>query len=99
RPSRSTPIPYTTLFRSVPPRILEQPHQVEGVADALGAEAEVLVELADPLGVEVDVEQLPVPQRLRDAVREVQAGHRLVGELGVEDRKSTRLNSSHVKIS
>ena len=49
-----------------------------------GAEAEVLVVLADPLRVEVDVEELPVPQRLGDAVGEREARHRLVRELGVE---------------
>ena len=67
-----------------PARVLEQLHEVEGVADALGPEPEVLVELADALRVEVDVEQLPVPQRLGHGVGEVQAGHRLVGELGVQ---------------
>ena len=65
-------------------RVLEHLHRVERVADAFGPEAEVLVVLADALAVEVDVEQLVVPQRLRDRVRERQAAHRLVRELGVE---------------
>jgi len=39
-----------------PLRVLEQLHGVERVADALGAEAEVLVELADALPVQIDVE-------------------------------------------
>ena len=47
----------------VPPGVLEQLHQVERVTDALAPEAEVLVVLADALGVEVDVEELVVPQR------------------------------------
>src|SRR6476660_823197 len=55
---------------AVPLCVLEQLHHVERVADALGAEPEVLVVLADPLRVEVDVEELPVPQRLRGRVRE-----------------------------
>jgi hypothetical protein len=45
---------------------------------------EVLVELDAPLSIEVDVEQLAVPQRLADAVHEVEAGHLLVAHLGVE---------------
>ena len=53
---------------AVPPCVLEELHDVEGVADALGAEPEVLVELADPLRVEVDVEELAVPEGLGDAV-------------------------------
>jgi hypothetical protein len=36
------------------------------------------------LAVEVDVEQLAVPQRLGDAVDEVEPGHLLVPDLGVE---------------
>ena len=36
------------------------------------------------LAVEVDVEELAVPQRLGDSVREVQARHLLVPDLGVE---------------
>ena len=38
------------VAHAVPAGVLEQPHEVEGVADALGAEAEVLVELADAAG-------------------------------------------------
>ena len=56
----------------------------ERAAQVAGAEAQVLVEARAVLAVEVDVEQLAVPQRLRDAVREVQPGHLLVPDLGVE---------------
>ena len=48
------------------------------------AEDEVLVELRAVLAVEVDVEQLPVPQRLGDGVDEVEVRHLLVADLGVE---------------
>ena len=48
------------------------------------SEAEVLVVAADALRVEVDVEELPVPQRLGHRLVEGEPGHRLVGELGVE---------------
>ena len=69
---------------ALPAGVLEELDDIEGVTDALGAEAEVLVELPDPLGVEVDVKELVVPERLRDGVREGQTAHRLVGELGVQ---------------
>ena len=48
------------------------------------AEDQVLVVLGAVLAVEVDVEQLALPQRLRDAVHEVQPGHLLVADLRVE---------------
>ena len=47
-------------------------------------EAQVLVEAGPVLPVEVDVEQLSVPHRLGDALREVQPGHLLVPDLGIE---------------
>ena len=72
------------VAHAVPPCVLQQLHHVEGVADALGAEAEVLVELPDPLRVEVDVEELVVPEGLRHGLGEGQAAHGLMGELGVE---------------
>ena len=50
-----------------PTRVLEQLDQVEGVPDPFAAEAEVLVVTADALGVEVDVEELAVPERLATA--------------------------------
>jgi len=46
-------------------------------------EHQVLVELRAALAVEVDVEQLLLPQRLADGVHEVQAGHLLVADLRV----------------
>jgi hypothetical protein len=48
------------------------------------AEDEVLVEARPDLAVEVDVEELAVPQRLGDAVGEIQPGHLLVPDLGVD---------------
>ena len=68
----------------VVPGELEQAHEMEGLLEVLGAEAEVLVIAADPLAVEVDVEQLARPQRLPDAMHERQPGHRLVRHLGVD---------------
>ncbi len=72
------------MAHPLPARLFEELDDVERVADAFGAEAEVLVEFPDPLGVQVDVEQLVLPQGLGDRVRERQAAHRLVRELRVE---------------
>ena len=47
-------------------------------------EDEVLVELHAVLAVQVDVEELAVPEGLGHPVDEVQAGHLLVTDLGVE---------------
>ena len=40
------------------------------------------------LPVEVDVEELAVPQRLADPVRKVQARHLLVADLGVQTHQA-----------
>src|SRR5690606_41959619 len=97
RTARPTPFPYTTLFRSVPP--LFQKHlpmlperfpPVEGrvvdhVFDRLEREAQFPVEqdLLQHIQVVFGIEAIPRFARLRRR----------------QDRKSTRLNSSHVKIS
>src|SRR3712207_8427238 len=84
RPPRSTLFPYTTLFRSQ--RVL------------------------DPrVGAPGDRREQPALRRGRAATRILQQegasavgilGHpRLVASLAEEDRKSTRLNSSHANIS
>src|SRR3712207_6898862 len=87
RPPRSTLFPYTTLFRSP----LLRPLYLEGVARAHRRD-----------GVRGYQPRL---QRRRRAVRHedvrllaaAEAGP--VQVAGVEDRKSTRLNSSHANIS
>src|SRR2546426_8471107 len=86
RPPRSTLFPYTTLFRSRDlARLRPVLERVEGDADQGGdlGRRDVADQLLDPF----------------DALR--REHHRLaragLGEL--EDRKSTRLNSSHLVIS
>ena len=64
--------------------VLEQVDQAEGADQVAVSEDEVLVELRAVLAVEVDVEELALPQRLRDAVHEVEVGHLLVPDLRVE---------------
>ena len=59
-------------------------HEQERLLQVLGAEPVVLVVASDALTVQVDVEQLPRPQRLGDGVHEAEAGHRLVRDLRVD---------------
>src|SRR5690606_41390067 len=90
-PPRSTLFPYTTLFRSVY-RILQ-----EALTNALrhgdGGTVDVRISWwPDRVTLRVD-NGIPQPQPER---HEGTPGH---GLIGIRDRKSTRLNSSHVKIS
>src|SRR3712207_7366441 len=83
RPPRSTLFPYTTLFRSEP---RPRAHAVVG-----------------PRLVSSRPQRLPAPPRVPGAHEDDQDDDR-VGERdrehdGQEDRKSTRLNSSHANIS
>ena len=64
--------------------VLEQVDEGERVLQVAVAEHQVLVVLDAALAVEVDVEELAVVQRLRDAGGEVQPGHLLVPDLGVD---------------
>src|SRR5690625_37340 len=56
----------------------------EGASDIADAEAEILVVARTVLAVEVDVEQLVLPQRLGVPVCGVEPGHLLVTDLGVD---------------
>src|SRR3712207_7140976 len=89
RPPRSTLFPYTTLFRS---------------------SGEVLADLVEVLGAESVEETVewhhrptyPVDPETGQGDAHVQfafSAHRAVVDVDVEDRKSTRLNSSHANIS
>src|SRR3712207_7109200 len=84
-PPRSTLFPYTTLFRSQPPGPLERPLYLRPGREAA-------LELGGPPPGFVQPRLLP-------SLPGVDLG--VVGEAGeaFEDRKSTRLNSSHANIS
>src|SRR3712207_7700009 len=84
RPPRSTLFPYTTLFRSLERRV--------DLGELVHAQAGEVGDVADP----DDVEALH-PQGA--VVLEVDAGTRPLQRAGQQDRKSTRLNSSHANIS
>src|SRR2546430_10959419 len=83
RPPRSTLFPYTTLFRSLAARDLEHPERVL------------------PLPVGDSVTESKPPELLQHdifASRDEDVGLEEGCEMD-EDRKSTRLNSSHSQIS
>src|SRR5256885_8548486 len=88
RPPRSTLFPYTTLFRSQ--QLLDEPLVRQAVEDAVDlAEVELPEAAEDPLALALQRVAMDSRRVLRDRTEE-----------GVpEDRKSTRLNSSHLVIS
>src|SRR5207253_9578591 len=91
RPPRSRLFPYTTLFRSRRARI----HRLESVAIAAADEEElgaVALDAREKISAALG--------EARDEQRERRLGHQqLVKGITRRDRKSTRLNSSHVAIS
>src|SRR3712207_7002212 len=87
RPPRSTLFPYTTLFRSLGRRGVGKSSLLRKIESTGGP--------TDSVVVFVDIETLrdrPYPDVLIELLIELLAGLR-------EDRKSTRLNSSHANIS
>src|SRR2546430_13730311 len=91
RPPRSTLFPYTTLFRSLDPGLLAHRVGRQRLA-APDREVRVLPRL-ERADVRVDLERLRRVQRHH--LQRLLARHAAV----LEDRKSTRLNSSHSQIS
>src|SRR5437870_11798497 len=92
-PPRSTLFPYTTLFRSLLAKfVLKRILTDENMVPAL------------PLVANSRHDWLVTRPGVRELIRRIQATWRRRVEngmdlFGVEDRKSTRLNSSHVAIS
>ncbi len=72
------------VTRSVVTAVLHDVDGPEGAAGIAGTESQVLVVARTVLPVEVDVEQLLVPQRLCESVGIVEAGHLLVPDLWVD---------------
>src|SRR3712207_7950640 len=87
RPPRSTLFPYTTLFRSVPGRVVEQPAE-----DRRAVEAREAQPVDRPVGRRQGRGVTVGQQRVRRDRDGAHAG-------APSDRKSTRLNSSHANIS
>src|SRR5699024_11431782 len=93
RISRSTLFPYTTLFRS------EEDYERIRLAFPM---YEGKAEHKDPLSMMPPERVMPIRQALLSPWEEVpvaQAVGRICAAPSVSDRKSTRLNSSHVSIS
>src|SRR5690606_39452568 len=92
RSPRSPPFPYTTLFRS--------DHKGARHREAHGGRMEAVVHqaLGDVFGRDA-ADVLDGPNVENALVRDAAVGARVQDGIVVADRKSTRLNSSHVKIS
>src|SRR5690606_42085664 len=87
RRARSTPFPYTTLFRSPAPLAVPPQPAVRAQPVATLPQAALAELPAAPLA-QAATQALQAPPALQDATA-----------AALPDRKSTRLNSSHVKIS
>src|SRR5207253_6553337 len=70
--------------RPIVARPFEKIYQQQRALLILTTEAKVLVETRDSLGVQIDVKELPVPQRLRDSMVEIEPDHRLVRDFGIQ---------------
>src|SRR5207249_12168005 len=95
----SPPFPYTTLFRSP---LLDADEDLVGVVQGRARESHHLaVVAARERAAAVPVEERDAGGRLRVLQRRRVVGHAglVVGREVERDRKSTRLNSSHVSIS
>src|SRR2546427_10297975 len=96
RPPRSTLFPYTTLFRSCVGTI-----EIAATTDKTGP----AILAVPPTDIFVSREPLASSARNVFTGRVTRLSHQRPGtvqvtaEVGVEDRKSTRLNSSHSQIS
>src|SRR5207253_10655777 len=95
-PPHSTLFPYTTLFRS--DLGLEHDEQAGPTAWLSGGQRK-LVALAACLIRQPDLLLLDEPETHLDAERREALEELIAGFPGAVDRKSTRLNSSHVAIS
>src|SRR5690606_41283598 len=93
----STPFPYTTLFRSrspLHPTVLVTEKHADNLRHLEGMKVEELVGLH-----EFERELWAAVCRARATSLLRQMASSFEGALSLPDRKSTRLNSSHVKIS
>src|SRR5690606_41916795 len=89
-PPIPTLFPYTTLFRSalVPKVITLNAKAHDGKLFGSIHDAEIVAAVAEQTGITIDRKSIVIGEPIRT-----------LGQHQVTDRKSTRLNSSHVKIS
>src|SRR5947209_15550035 len=94
RPPRSTLFPYTMLFRSLDPEDNNDPLQRMNLLSVLSAP---LGSAGDPMRFIERLREIPVANSRQ--LGRIAFGRIYDGKMGAEDRKSTRLNSSHANIS
>src|SRR5690606_42130831 len=94
RPPRSTLFPYTTLFRS-----RELPRVLNAVARNLGEDVKVEAQVPPTYRMGQGHVTFFVDKLLYLYKRHQVLSAEMVFRAATTDRKSTRLNSSHVKIS
>src|SRR5207302_11043179 len=95
-PPTSTLFPYTTLFRSCDDDTWWEPGSLRRAADLFDAHPRLALAVARVL-VGPEEREDPVCRELEQSPIPAEPG--LPGRPVLGDRKSTRLNSSHVKIS
>src|SRR2546430_9771435 len=90
RPPRSTLFPYTTLFRSADPAAAAETFEAKPI----------VIQIVNPEAAAETIEAKPIVVQIVDpaAVAKVTT-QREAKPIIVQDRKSTRLNSSHSQIS
>src|SRR5690606_40354408 len=91
RKSRSTLIPYTTLFRSKNTRCKTSIYKIVFF--------EIIPANKTGLNVKLSILQFSLKLIIFLVLNCTFFGGAYTEKVGIEDRKSTRLNSSHVKIS
>src|SRR5205807_8716511 len=96
-PHRPTPFPYTTLFRSEHRIIGIRPG--EKLHEVLLTEDEARHSLETEKGFVILPEHASWPLRPVDGGTNLQGGFHYSSDQNDQDRKSTRLNSSHLVIS
>src|SRR5258708_29664960 len=92
RPPRSTLFPYTTLFRSLEVNVRE-------AAPALGARVKQAELLSTLVILMRSLESFIESSQIDEAFKTAHENYQGAEKLGLLDRKSTRLNSSHQIIS
>src|SRR2546426_10125158 len=96
RPPRSTLFPYTTLFRSLELLYVRRPQSRKFGEERRRGAPHVACAVAESI---VGFEAEFGPLRQNDASARDPIGFLTVDEVPYQDRKSTRLNSSHLVIS
>src|SRR5690606_40279968 len=90
-PPRSTPLPYTTLFRSMCVITALTAQNTHGVSGVQAVSGNFVLAQLEAISTDIRIDAIKIGMLANSEVI-----HAVTSWL---DRKSTRLNSSHVKIS